>query len=370
MARGTDAKAGVTIEAGVLAKAMKHAAAVVASANTIPILANVRLTAEGDALEIVTSDLDVEYRQRLPLTEPGALATTVDARRLAMLASAVAATAPLTLELEGSRLTVKAGRSRWQLPVLPTTDFPVMPFDDATVPAPMDSKWLAQAIARCAPSVGTEKTRDYLNGTFFNADDGKLRLTSTDGHRGMSVDTGIGWPDDAPEVIVGPKLLRIVQALAEEGAIALAWDRGKMRAVAGEVTVTGKTIDGTFPDYRRVWPQDEPAPVRVDPGNLRAAIRRVALVASEKTRAVKLEWCDGLIRLSVASPEGGTACEEIPAECVAGFETGFNAQYLEAMGEAIGGETIEIHHHDAGSVAKFVRVPRDGACGVVMPMRV
>lgn len=369
MARGNNSEQVIGVQAGVLAKAMKHASATVERRNTIPILANVRVLADGDAVEVTSTDLDVEFRQRLPLTQAGQLAVTVDAQRLYAVAHSVDANVPITLGLDGTRLEVKAGRSRWLLPVLPVDDFPAMRF--------MPGEWtewpagtLQQAIARTAPSVCTEMSKPSLQGTFLNAEAEKVRLVSTDGHRAFVLDTQVPWPDGAPEVIVPAKPLRIIAALVDGGAARLTWSERLLRCEAGEATVTAKVLDQTFPDYRRFLPPLGETAVRVGPDSLKAALRRTGLVASERTKAVKVEREEGLVRVSVTSPEGGVASEELPADGPAAAACGFNATLLEQLLDALGGETVEIHQQDPGSAALLVRVPRDNALAVLMPMRV
>jgi len=366
----------ITIEAAVLARAMKHAAGIVESRNTIPILANVRLTTRGAMLELLTSDLDIELRQSVPLAgAPGELACTVDARRLAALAGAVDAGAQIGLELVDRQLQVRAGRGRWKLPVLPVDDFPAMPFEEAGEPLVIAGDVLARAISRTAPSVGNEAHRPMLTGTLLDAEDGKLRLVSTDSHRlfAGAVSTPLA---EGTGLIVPAKFMHNLQQLASAPKVApevrlfLAAGGKRLRAEIDTLVLTGNTIDSTFPEYRRVMPPVQDAPARFDPAVARSALRRVLLVATEKTRAVKMTFGDGKIVLSVTSPEGGSAEEEVVAECTAGHEAGFNGAYLETMLEQIGGDTIELHHADAGAPALFRRVVDDGARGVLMPMRV
>lgn len=119
----------VTIEAGVLSRAMKSAAGIVEARDTIPILSNVRLRAVGGQLEIITSNSEIEYRQLVPLVTGGDLFTTVDARKLAALASAAESGAQIILAPKDHDVIAKAGRSRWTLPTLSVGTFPEMPFE-------------------------------------------------------------------------------------------------------------------------------------------------------------------------------------------------------------------------------------------------
>jgi DNA polymerase-3 subunit beta len=363
---------GITIEAALLAKAMKNAAAIVASSNTIPILSNVKLVAEGETLTLTTSDLDIEFRQAVPLARAGQLAITVDARRLAALAGAAASGAQLSLEETEGRVTARSGRARWVLPALPATDFPSLPPERLCAALEIEGKALATALGRVSWSASSELTRAYLGGVFLNAEAGKVRLVTTNGHTLALVQLAADFPEGGAEVILPTKFVHTLEKLAGEhgGAVALAWDDRKVRAEVGPVVLTGKVIEGNFPDYRRVIPALVDGPVICEPAGLRAALRRVALVSDGKSNAVKLARDTGKLVVSVASQEGGTASEELPADCTGGFETGFNGNYLANMLDAIGGDSVALHHGDAGAPSRWQRVVDDGALCVVMPVRV
>lgn len=361
----------ITVEAAALSAAMKHAASVVESSQTIPILANVRLVARDGALELTTSDLDCEYRQAIEAEVETAMAVTVDARRLFALAAAAEKKAQLRVEIDGSRVLIKSGRSRWDLPALPATDFPSIPAEGMDAEIELAGPALAAALVRVQWSISTEITRYYLCGALLHAEGGKAALASTNGNTLMRVVLEADAPEDAPDCILGSKFTRLLAALCgDAGKVTLRWSRTKVRATVGAVELTAKAIDGTFPDYRRVIPPLDAEPVALDPASLRGALRRVQLVATEKTRAIKLEREADKIVLGVTSPDGGTAREELPASGPEGHTTGFNAMFLDRMVEAIGGDTIAMHQADAGAPARFERVVPDGALCVVMPMRV
>lgn len=364
----------VTIEAAVLARAMKHAAAVVESRNTIPILSNVRLMADGDRLELIATDLDVEFRQSLPLAEGGELATTVDAKGLSALAQAAPQGSQILLEIEERRLTVKSGRSRWKMPVLPVDDFPVLPFDEQeTVSAAIDGAALATVLKRVIWSVSDEPTRSYLHGPMLHADDGKLVLAASNGHTLMRAPIGVDAPENTPDTILGPKFCRLLETLAEDQKeVGIEWSRQKARATLSDVVLTAKAIDGTFPDYRRAIPPELPKDevLSVDPEPLRHAVRRVQVLSKQKSRCIKVERGADKLTLSMVSDDTSEGREEQPATCAEGFAAGFDAKYIDAMLAAIGGDTVTIHHADAAAPARFQRTVTDGAVGVVMPIRV
>jgi DNA polymerase-3 subunit beta len=369
-----DGKA-VIIEAAVLSRAMTAAAKIVEARNTIPILSNVRLVADPilGKLELLTTDLDVEYRQRIAMAEgSGKLATTVNAGKLRDLVNAVPKGAQMRLTHDGNRLTVQAGRGRWVIHTLPVDDFPSIEF---TAQHRLDiepASKLSAMLARVLWSTEAEKTRYYLAGPLWHPENGKVRLAATNGHTLPVVSTELNWPEGAPELILAPKFCTTIRDLLGDtaGIVQLTWDAAKIRAAWGDVVLTGKVIDGNFPDYRRVIPSPVANPVLFDPESLADAVRRVKLLGSEKTRSVKFAIGDGKITLSHTSAEHGTATEEVPADCKAGHEAGFNAEYLINMLGAIGGDTVEFHHADPGSPSLIRRAVDDGALGVVMPMRV
>lgn len=360
----------ITVETAALAAAMKHAANVVESRNTIPILFNVRLIADGDTLELTSTNLDIEFRQRLPLVDGGALSITVDARRLSAIAGAFDKGSQTRLEMDEKRLVVKSGRSRFLLPTLPVDDFPVMPYDASTPALEIDGTVLAKAIARVEHAISTEETRYYLNGVFFNAENDKLRFAATDGKRAMVLDLDAAWPKAAPEVIVPAKLARTLRGLVDEaGPVTLQWDIRKFRCEIGNITVTGKTIDGTFPDYRRILPKPGDAPMDVDPEALRAALRRVDLIASGiKDRCMIFETGEDVLNITARANEGDEVGEQVPATCQPGTRIGFNTAFLAATLEAIGGDTVEIHTTGPKDPVLFRRKVGGDGCGLLMPV--
>lgn len=363
---------GITIERSVLSQAMKSAATIIENANTIPILANVRLHAQGDRLEIVTSNLDIEYRQQVPLAEGGELFTTVNARKLGGLAAASEDGAQIKLEPGQGNLVAKSGRSRWVLPTLRPDDFPALPFEISRSSVEIGGKYLAGVIARTGWSASSEQVRHYLCGIYLDPEGGKIRFTTTNGHTFASVTSDIPWPADAPVAIIPSKFARTVQSVvADVETVSVVWDDAKIRVVAGPVVLTGKLVSGTFPDYRRLIPTDASRPVLVDPDSLRRALRRVELVGGDKTRGIILDIQGGALEIHMADGGGGgEASEHVPADCEVTHRTGFNAGYLVSALEAIGGDTIEIHQNDPQAVAMIRRAVPDGAICVLGAMKI
>lgn len=364
---------GALIEAAALAAAMRHAAGIAERRDGIPILAMVRLEVSRGSLEMTTSNLNIEYRQTIPLAAPSAapFALAVDAARLAAIAGAGERGAQIMLEEHDRWLVVKTGASRWRLPSLPVDEFPAVAAGTMADAMDVDGEDLAALLRRVDWSTGTEQTRYYLCGTLIEAEAGKLRAVTTNGHCLSVVDSAIAWPAWGAEAIVPHTLARLLIKLADEagGPVRLGWDKGLLRFEAGAVVITGKLIDGTYPDYRRLFPTEPGAPCVVDPHQLHTAIGRVVLISGERTRAVKIERVEGKVVLGVVSPEYGTASAEVPADGAAAAEMGINADYLARALESIGGDSVELTQRQAGEIVMIRRVVRDGAVVLMMPMR-
>jgi DNA polymerase III subunit beta len=369
-----------TIERATLLRCLSHVQSVVERRNTIPILSNVLIeAAQGGALKVMATDLDlqvVETMSAVSVDTPGAI--TVSAHLLFDIARKLPDGSQVSLETAENRLTVKAGRSRFSLPTLPRDDFPVIVEGDLPTSFELPAATLAQLIDRTRFAISTEETRYYLNGIFLHVTDGELKAAATDGHR-LARFT-LPRPDGAegmPDVIVPRKCVAELRKLLEEAldtAVQIDLSASKVRfTLGGEhgVVLTSKLIDGTFPDYSRVIPTANDKLLKLDPKSFYEGVDRVATIATEKTRAVKMALENDRVTLSVTSPDNGTAAEELPADYgAAGFEIGFNANYLKDILGQIDGDTVELHLADAGAPTLIRQDEKAPALYVLMPMRV
>lgn len=362
----------IKVNAGDLARAMKHAGQVVEKRNTIPILSNVLFEAGDNRLSIVATDLDLQVRQDIPAVCEGAFAVTIPAQRLTAIATAVSADAQLTFSMQdGHRVAIKAGRSRWVLATLPPTDFPRIPAPKVDQTLTLEPSALAQLINRVVPFCSKEEVRYYLKGPLWHGEDGKVALASTDGHRLMRAVVDVDWPADAPEVILAPKACKLLASFGEEKSdVRFAWGRSRICVSVGRVELVAKVIDGTFPDYRRVIGLKVDAPMRVDPEELRAALSRLLVAGDRPDSAVLIDpTAEGVTLSMKASDALADASEDVACEVGSQPAAAFNARYLQEMLAVIGGDTVEIHMADEKAPTRIVRTIDDGAVGTVMPMR-
>ena len=371
-----------TIERATLLRCLSHVQSVVERRNTIPILSNVLIEAEGNGLKVMATDLDlqvIEHMDAASVESPGAI--TVSAHLLFDIARKLPEGSQVSLETAENRMAIKAGRSRFSLPTLPRDDFPVIVEGDLPTSFELPAKTLAELIDRTRFAISTEETRYYLNGIFLHVSDEDqpvLKAAATDGHRlaRFTLPRPAG-AEGMPDVIVPRKAVAELRKLLEEkmdGNVQIDLSASKVRfTLGGEggVVLTSKLIDGTFPDYSRVIPTGNDKLLKLDPRSFHEGVDRVATIATEKTRAVKMGLEKDKIVLTVTSPDNGTATEELAAEYGAdGFEIGFNASYLKDILSQIDSDTVEIHLADAGAPTLIRKNDDSPALYVLMPMRV
>ena len=367
-----------TIERATLLKGLSHVQSVVERRNTIPILSNVLLeaTAEG-GLKLMATDLDLQINETIAaaVDQPGA--TTVSAHTLFDIARKLPEGSQVSLAASDGKMTIMAGRAKFQLGTLPRDDFPVIAEGELPVSFELPAETLKQIIDKTRFAISTEETRYYLNGIFWHVSDDPLpvlKAAATDGHRLARVT--MPRPDGAekmPDVIIPRKCIAELRKLLEEidGSVGVSLSPTKIRFDLGQALLTSKLIDGTFPDYSRVIPTGNDKILKIDPRSFEEGVDRVSTIATEKTRAVKMALDRDKITLSVTSPENGTAAEEVPGDYAAmPFEIGFNSRYLLDILGQLDGDTIEVHLADAAAPTLIRENDKSSALYVLMPMRV
>ncbi|MFN3293923.1 MAG: DNA polymerase III subunit beta [Gemmobacter sp.] len=369
-----------SIERATLLKAVAQAQSVVERRNTIPILANVLIEAEGSGVSFRATDLDIEVVDKAVAHVDRAGATTVSAVMLHEIVRKLpdGALVTLTDEATQGRLVINAGRSTFNLATLPREDFPVMASSEYvsnfSAPAPV----LRRLFDKAKFAISTEETRYYLNGVYMHTAQGEggpvLRCVATDGHRLARIDAPL--PEGAqgmPGVIVPRKTVGELRKLLDddEAQIAVSVSETKVRFATPGVTLTSKVIDGTFPDYTRVIPTANSRRLEVDAGDFAKAVDRVATVSSERSRAVKLSLDEDRLVLSVNAPDSGAAEEElVVAYGDERLEIGFNAKYLLEIASQVDRENAVFLFNSSGDPTLMREGNDNSAVYVVMPMRV
>jgi DNA polymerase-3 subunit beta len=377
----------VTLERAALLRSLGHVHRVVERRNTIPILSNVLLHGENQSLLLKATDLDLEVTERLPADVSAAGVTTVPAHVLYDIVRKLPDGAQVLLESHGEsgQLQLRSGRSRFNLQSLPDADFPDLTTGDLSRSFQLASGDLKRLIDKTQFAISNEETRYYLNGIYLHTVDVEghliLRAVATDGHRLARVE--VRAPKGAlgmPGVIVPRKAVAEIQKLVEnlDQDVRIEISPSKARFTfgdpsvhLGQVVLTSKLIDGTFPDYMRVIPSGNDKRLTVDREPFKVAVDRVATISSERGRAVKLTLADAKLTLSVTNPDLGSAVEELDVDYDSSpIDIGFNARYLLDITEQLDSDTVLFKLADPGSPTLLQ--DRDGAAAlyVLMPMRV
>jgi DNA polymerase-3 subunit beta len=367
-----------TIERATLLKSLGHVQSVVERRNTIPILSNVLIEASaGGGLKLMATDLDLQVVETIEAQVETPGATTVSAHTLFDIARKLPEGSQVQLTASEGKMLIIAGRARFNLSTLPRDDFPIIAEGELPTRFELPAATLRQIIDKTRFAISTEETRYYLNGIFLHVTDEAqplLKAAATDGHRLARVT--VPRPEGAagmPDVIVPRKCVGELRKLLDEvdGSVEVSLSATKVRFGLGTAILTSKLIDGTFPDYSRVIPTANDKLLKIDPRSFEEGVDRVATIASEKTRAVKMALDKDKITLSVTSPENGTAAEEVSGDYSAsGFEIGFNARYLLDILGQIEGDTVEVHLADAAAPTLIRENDKATALYVLMPMRV
>ncbi len=371
----------VTLERSALLKALGHVHRVVERRTTIPILSNVLVGAEGKSLLLKATDLDLEVTEKLPADVNQAGVTTLPAHILYDIVRKLPEGAQVSLEggKDASQLLLRSGRSRFTLQALPESDFPDLAAGDFSHRFSLPAADLKKLIDKTQFAISTEETRYYLNGIYVHTIDVggghvMLRAVATDGHRLARVEIPApSGSNGMPGVIIPRKAVSEVQKLIEDldQAVTIEISPSKARFTLGEVVLTTKLIEGTFPDYTRVIPTGNDKQLVVERGPFANAVDRVSTISTERGRAVKLAIADGKLTLSVTNPEQGSAVEELEVDYdAAPIEIGFNARYLLDITGQLDGDTALFKLADAGSPTLVLDREGASALYVLMPMRV
>ena len=335
------------IEHDVLLNALSKARSVVEQRNTIPILGHVMLDANNSRIQICGTDLDIEVFASASAQVETAGSTTVSAgilhdivRRLPKGQKISMAVVARSHGTEQQFLEIKSGRSNFSLHTLPQEDFPLMPSSEYETSFTMPVSVLQRMFNKIKHCIATDETRFYLNGIYmhvtdsFQGDRKVLRCVSTDGHQLGCIDTDL--PADAanmPGIIVPRKTINEFLKLPgqEDAEVEISVTEVKIRFVTEDFILTSKVIDGNFPDYSRVIPKNNHHRMTINAADFAAAADRVAVVSSEKSRAIKLDLNANSLMISVNS-DNNTANEELEITYDGEpMQTGYDVRFLLAV---------------------------------------
>ena len=359
----------IEIEQRNLADLVSKAVNLVEKRNTIAILSNVLLSTDDGKLTCTACDMDASVTATTDATVAVHGATTVNAALFAQVVNKLPKGKLITLSEADGKLTVTSGSATFDFATLPAEDFPELASDkfeaefDCTGD---DFKRLFELSAFCQSS---EETRYYLNGVYLHANDQDMvRAVATDGHRLARIDSTI--QADFPGIIIPRKIVGELRKLqADEVTVQIS--ATKLRVTAGDVVLLSKVIDGTFPDYTRVVPQNNTNLFTANADDMKAASDLVALMSSERTKAVRMSFAGGECKLEVAGADSNKGCEVVSVDQDGeDMVIGFNARYLADALAHVDSDNVVLRLGSNGEAAVIQPEGDDNVLYVVMPVRI
>ncbi len=362
----------LSAERDVLVKPLQAVIGVVERRQTMPILSNVLLVARGGELSITATDLEVELVAHAEVDVETGGEITVSGRKLLDICKALPDGASVGVSLTGEKLIVRSGRSKFSLTTLPAAEFPTVEDIKAEQTITVPQNIVARLIEKTHFSMAQQDVRYYLNGMLLETGGKFLRAVATDGHRLALSQAELDGGDLSEQQVIVPRkgVLELSRLMGGEGDLDIQLGANHVRIQLDGIRFTSKLIDGRFPEYERVIPQESNNQLTADKGVIRSALQRTAILSNEKYRGIRLIIRDSGVVLQAHNPEQEEAEEEVEVEYSGDdIEIGFNVNYLlDAIG-AVDGETVTLSVVDSNSSCLVREPENDDNKFVVMPMR-
>jgi DNA polymerase-3 subunit beta len=348
--------------------------------NTIPILANILIEAKGDEVRMLATDLEVALRSKCAASVAKGGSLTLPAKKLYEIVKALPET-DVRIEEDKNGVKVAADRFDSRMQTLPREDFPTLPEATGTGRAALSRDALREMVAKTQFAITGEDTRFFLNGALFVLRADSMSLVATDGHRLALVTVKRDGKDDAVKAgeevkVILPKktLLELGKLLTDaEGDIHYERSENHLFFDVGGRVLISRMIDGQFPAYERVIPKGNDKDIEFERERLTSAVKRVALLSNERSRAVKLEIGKGKAQVTSSSSEFGEAHEELAVDYNGTpLSISFNAQYVLDFLNVVETDSVSLSLKDEVSQAVMTPIGAQGYeyTYVIMPMRI
>jgi len=353
---------------------LQSVSGIVEKRHTLPILSNVLMEKDGERLTLLATDIEIQIKTGTQAVGSEKVALTVAARKLQDILRSLPESAEVSLDFEDRRLQLKAGKSRFNLQTLPAEDFPRMAgVEGQQTKLTLSQKQFKRLLALVQYSMAQQDIRYYLNGLLLVVNGNEMRVVATDGHRLAFASEALPDHHERMEVILPRKtVLELSRQLADNDEpleIVIAPTQVQFRF--GDIEFVSKLIDGKFPDYERVIPQNHTKLLTIPAAVLHQSLLRAAILTNEKFRGVRLLLANGSLKIISSNAEQEDAQEEIEVEYSGDtLDVGFNVTYLLDVLNNVSTDTIEIRLADANASALFSLPENDRFKYVVMPMRI
>jgi DNA polymerase III subunit beta len=365
-----------SIDRSPLLEALQKVQSVVEKKNTIPILGNILCDVKNNELSLCATDLEVGIKVNLSVEMQQEGKITLSAKHFLDIVKELPEKKLQITRKDNSWIELICGKSKFNIVSLPADQYPTLPsFEDKTY-FEARTEALTDMIDRTQFAASTDATRYQINGVYFEClDNSLMRMTATDGHRLSFVDQAVflSTPDLKRGVIIPKKGLTEFRKLLDEGntVIGLSFERGYFFAKLNTSFLFIRLIDGEYPDYRPVIPKNTEKRVGIDRQGFSSALKRVSLLANEKSRGVKLTLQESMLTISSSNPDMGEAREEVDIEYSGEpLEIGFNSKYLLESLNVMKAEKLEFCLKNQLSPGILREVGQENHTYVIMPMRI
>jgi len=362
-----------SIQQEILLQPISQVVGVVERRQTLPVLANFLVSAQGNRLSITGTDMEVELIASVEADIQSEGEVTVPARKLVDIVRKLPEGVDIAAVLDGDKLLISSGRGRYTLATLPATEFPATDQVETLENLKIQEVALKKLIDKTSFSMANQDVRYYLNGLLFEFHDGTLTTVATDGHRlaVCDLENDLGVAQDRQMIVPRKGVLELSRMLSEsDDRVELALGKNHIRLVKGSMIFTSKLIDGRFPDYQAVIPKGTDRHIKIQRGSFILALQRAAILSNEKYKGVRLEASGDAVKIVAHNPQHEEAVEELEAEL--NFDQvaiGFNVTYLLDALNAIEGDTVVMALKDANSSCLISSEAGGRDKHVVMPLK-
>ena len=360
-------------------KSLTHLQGIVDKKNTLPILSNILIEASNNNLILSSTDMDISIIEKIScdIIEEGS--TTINAQLFYDIVRKLQDDSEIeVISNDGKILTIRSNETRFSLACLPKEDFPIIEQSFNGTSIKINSQILFKLIDKTKFAISNEETRYFLNGLYFNLeknnDSTDLTLVCTDGHRlakfSYSLNQNI---NDLPGVIIPKKTINELSKLLSDTDfdIEINLTANKIVFYVENLILISKLIDGSFPDYKRVIPNNNNNILKINRQKLFSAVDRVSTIANEKSPVIKFKLINNIMNLNTINNENSTATEDIDIKYNGDeIEIGFNSKYILDIVNNLEDEVISLKLKDNSSPIIASEESNSNLVYVLMPMRV
>ncbi|MEO1896099.1 MAG: DNA polymerase III subunit beta [Methylococcales bacterium] len=341
---------------------------------TLPILSNVYFSFNNGNLKLTGTDLEVQVSSESSIVSEGSFKVTIPARKLLDICRSLPDEAKLKLTFDQNTLVINSGKSRFTLRTLSSDEYPLFDESNYVNDINIDKDVLSKALSKTIFCMAQQDVRYYLNGLMMEVVDGELQTVASDGHRLALAKNSLGESTQSIAQVIVPRkaaqeLLRLIEK--HEGAIQIKVAKNSIKFTLADAQLNAKLIDGRFPDFKNVVPDDSKHSFKINKQSFKSALSRVSILSNEKYKGIRLDLSNQLMTINANNPEQDEAVEEVVIDYNSDeMSMGFNSSYLMDALNAIDSDDVLVSFTDTNSSCLLENPSDKSSRFVIMPMRI